>query len=227
MKYKTCVTVAESNPKRMAQNIRKALKGADYAEARLDFLKPDQIPESLEEIKKELKRIVCTVRTKKEGGKFSTSQKERVSILKLVSEYDPFLIDVEYNTLKANTSLRRFLDQEKVLLSWHDFNKTPTFSKLSEHFKNMRKIAKNVKIVTTAKNIGDVSNVLSLYSIKSKTNLIAFAMGDAGRMSRVLCLYLGSPYTYVSLGKTVAPGQFSLGEMKSIIGIKKHNKFRV
>lgn len=221
MKYKTCVTVAESNPKRMAQNIRKALKGADYAEARLDFLKPDQIPESLEEIKKELKRIVCTVRTKKEGGKFSTSQKERVSILKLVSEYDPFLIDVEYNTLKANTSLRRFLDQEKVLLSWHDFNKTPTFSKLSEHFKNMRKIAKNVKIVTTAKNIGDVSNVLSLYSIKSKTNLIAFAMGDAGRMSRVLCLYLGSPYTYVSLGKTVAPGQFSLGEMKSIIGIKK------
>jgi len=43
-------------------------------------------------------------------------------------------------------------------------------------------------------------------------------MGDHGRMSRILCLYLGSPYTYVSLGKPIAPGQFSLNEVKSIVG---------
>ncbi|EPA04704.1 hypothetical protein BG20_I2588, partial [Candidatus Nitrosarchaeum limnium BG20] len=42
---------------------------------------------------------------------------------------------------------------------------------------------------------------------------------DSGRISRVLCLYLGSPYTYVSLGKPVAPGQFSLDEMKKIISL--------
>ncbi|HXV51339.1 MAG TPA: type I 3-dehydroquinate dehydratase [Nitrosopumilaceae archaeon] len=38
-------------------------------------------------------------------------------------------------------------------------------------------------------------------------------------MSRILCLFLGSPYTYVSLGKPIAPGQFSLDEIKSIIKI--------
>jgi len=43
-------------------------------------------------------------------------------------------------------------------------------------------------------------------------------MGDFGRISRILCLYLGSPFTYVSLGKAIAPGQFSLTEVKSIVG---------
>ena len=50
-----------------------------------------------------------------------------------------------------------------------------------------------------------------------KLNLIAFAMGDYGRMSRIICLYLGSPFTYVSLGKPVAPGQFSLEQIKKIL----------
>jgi 3-dehydroquinate dehydratase-1 len=46
-------------------------------------------------------------------------------------------------------------------------------------------------------------------------------MGDHGRISRILSLYLGSPYTYVSLGKPVAPGQFSVDEIKKIIQLKK------
>ena len=59
-----------------------------------------------------------------------------------------------------------------------------------------------------------------LYNKKGKSNLISFAMGDAGRISRILCLYLGSPYTYVSLGKAVAPGQFSVDEVNKIINLK-------
>jgi len=48
-------------------------------------------------------------------------------------------------------------------------------------------------------------------------------MGDYGRMSRILCTKLGSPYTYVLLGKPVAPGQFSLKEMKSILALEGKN----
>ena len=80
----------------------------------------------------------------------------------------------------------------------------------------MAKFSSNVKIVTTAKSVNDATQVLQLYSKKGKTNLIAFSMGDAGRISRILCLYLGGPYTYVSLGKPVAPGQFSVDEVKKI-----------
>ena len=57
-------------------------------------------------------------------------------------------------------------------------------------------------------------------TILLKQNLIAFAMGDSGKMSRILCLYLGAPFTYVSLGKPVAPGQFSLDQIKKILNKK-------
>ena len=80
----------------------------------------------------------------------------------------------------------------------------------------MRKFSDMVKIVTVAKNVSDVSRLLSLYSIKSKSKLIAFCMGEQGKFSRILCLHLGSSFTYVSLGKAIAPGQFSVNEIKSL-----------
>ena len=219
MKHKTCVSIAEKNPKRMIQLIKKALKRSDYVEIRFDFLKPEQVPQALELSKKYLKFSVCTLRPKTEGGKFSGKELERISIIKLISEYKPFLLDIEYNTLRKNKSLLNYVKKTKtpVLVSWHDFKKTPSIIDLQKKLNQMKKISNNVKIVTTAKTVKDASKVLSLYSISSKINLIVFSMGDLGRISRVLCLYLGSPYTYVSLGKAVAPGQFSLDEIRSII----------
>ena len=108
----------------------------------------------------------------------------------------------------------------KLLVSWHNFKMTPTFSELKKQMEKMAKVSSNVKIVTTAKSVNDSTQVLQLYGKKGKTNLIAFSMGDAGRISRILCLYLGSPYTYVSLGKPVAPGQFSVDEIKKITSLK-------
>ena len=84
----------------------------------------------------------------------------------------------------------------------------------------MKKYSKNIKIVTFAKTNNDSSRILSLYNNSFNVKLIAFAMGDFGKMSRVLCLYFGSPFTYVSLGKPVAPGQFSLDQIKSIVNIR-------
>jgi 3-dehydroquinate dehydratase-1 len=75
-------------------------------------------------------------------------------------------------------------------------------------------------MVTTANSIKDTASVLSLYR-KNDAGLIAFAMGDFGRISRILCMSLGSPYTYVSLGKPVAPGQFSVDEVKSLLALQK------
>lgn len=220
MKYKTCVTIAERTPKRLMDITKKALKKSDYVELRLDFLKPEKVPEALKIVKNDLKKSVCTLRPKSEGGKFSGTEKERIAILKLIAEYNPFLLDVEFNSLKKNTLLTNYLKKTKtsILVSWHDFKKTPNFSFLNKMYKQMKRFSKNIKIVTKAKFAEDSALVLSLYGIASKTNLIAFSMGDLGKMSRILCLYLGSPYTYVSLGRPIAPGQFSLSEIKSITG---------
>ena len=71
MKYKTCVSIAEKNPYKIKQTLKIALKKSDYVEVRFDFLKIEQIPEAIEIIKKDLSKIVCTLRPKTEGGKFS------------------------------------------------------------------------------------------------------------------------------------------------------------
>ncbi len=218
MKYKTCVSIAEKTPKKLSQILKKALKESDFAEIRFDFLKPSQVPEALEMTKKDLKRAVCTLRPKAEGGKFIGSEKERISILKLIAEYNPYLLDVEFNTLKKNPSLRKYIIKTKttILVSWHDFNKTPSVEFLLKRLNEMKKFSNYVKIVTSAKKVTDASYVLSLYARAQGIKLITFAMGDEGRISRILCLYLGSPFTYVSLGKAVAPGQFSLKEIRKI-----------
>ena len=223
MKYKTCVSIAEKTPYRIKQILKIALKKSDYAEVRFDFLKIEQIPEALETIKKDLKKIVCTLRPKTEGGKFPGNEKERIAILKLIAEYNPFLLDVEFNTLKRNSSLVRYLKstKTKLLVSWHDFKKTPSSAELKKKMNQMTKFSFNVKIVSTAKSTNDSSRMLELYSKKGKNNLISFAIGDFGRISRILCLYLGSPFTYVSLGNPVAPGQFSVDEVKKITNLKK------
>ena len=133
------------------------------------------------------------------------------------------MLDIEFNTLKKNQELKKYLKstKTKLLVSWHDFKKTPTIAELKKKLNQMSKISSNVKIVSNAKSTEDSTRMLELYSKKGKTNLISFAMGDFGRISRILCLYLGSPYTYVSLGKAVAPGQFSVDEVNKIINLKK------
>src|SRR6267143_1227776 len=223
MTNKTCVTLAESNPSKLNSLLKTTLKRSDYAEIRFDFMKPNKVPIALNLVKKYLSRCVCTLRPKTEGGKFSGSEKNRISILKLIAEYNPYLLDVEYNTIRRNKALQKYLKKTKtdLLISWHDFAKTPNISFLKSMRKKMSKFSKNVKIVTTARSIKDTLRILSLYKFQSNTNLIAFAMGDYGRMSRVLCTQLGSPYTYVSLSKPIAPGQFSLDEIKSIFELKQ------
>jgi len=222
MKYKTCVSIVENSSYKIKQNLKDALKKSDYVEIRFDFLKTDEIPKTLESIKKDLKKIVCTLRPKSEGGKFEGGEKERIAILKLIAEYNPFLLDIEFNTIKKNKELAKYLKstKTKLLISWHDFKKTPKFSELKSMMSQMTEFSHNVKIVTTAKSVDDSTRTLQLYSKNRKNNLIAFAMGDNGRISRILCLYLGSPYTYVSLGKPVAPGQLSIDEVKKIISLK-------
>tara|TARA_B100000959_G_scaffold222524_1_gene235595 strand:- start:589 stop:1257 length:669 start_codon:yes stop_codon:yes gene_type:complete len=222
MRYKTCASVAEKTPKRLKQTLTKALKKSDYAEIRFDFLNPNLVPDALQQIKKDLRKCVCTLRPVSEGGKFEGGEKNRISIIKLIAEYNPFLLDVELNTLSKNKNLRRYLKNTgtDILVSWHNFKQTPSNSALKKKLTQMKKISNNIKIVTMAKSINDATQVLSLYK-NNNTKLIAFSMGNYGRISRILCLFLGSPYTYVSLGKPVAPGQFSVDEVKSIFARRK------
>jgi 3-dehydroquinate dehydratase-1 len=51
--------------------------------------------------------------------------------------------------------------------------------------------------------------------------MIAFAMGDLGKFTRVAALFLGAPFMYVSQdsGDKAAPGQITLSQMRALLEV--------
>ena len=114
MKYKTCVSIAENDPKKLVTVVKRALEKSDFAEIRFDFLKPKDVPDVLELVKKQLTKCVCTLRPKNEGGKFVGSESERKSIIKLIAEYNPFLLDIEFNALEKDKKFLKDIKNSKT-----------------------------------------------------------------------------------------------------------------
>ena len=110
--------------------------------------------------------------------------------------------------------------------SYHDYKGTDSIEALKALTEKCFAIGADIaKIVTMAapctgdNQSPDVDRVLSLYDHFDPAKLIAFAMGDAGKTSRIQCLVKGSPFTYASLNEadTAAPGQMTTREMRDII----------
>ena len=64
MKYKTCISIGENTPEKIRSKLKVALKKSDYVEIRLDFLKSEQVPKTLEIIKKRSKQSCLYTKTK-------------------------------------------------------------------------------------------------------------------------------------------------------------------
>lgn len=219
-KFKVCVSLATSSVDKLPRLISSALqKRADFVEIRFDHNIYKDIDRALDITSKIKRKAIFTLRSKEEGGEFEGSNKERVSLLEKLAMTRPMLLDVEISTLKKEKGIGQFLSENKVpiLVSSHDFRKTPNLSTLRNELKDMRKYSNYVKMVTTARSIEDNFKLLLLYDNNHNTRLIAFAMGEHGILSRLLCnLYGGSPFTYASLDKPLAPGQLDIVLMKKL-----------
>jgi 3-dehydroquinate dehydratase I len=215
-----CVSIGPEDAKSIEKEADRAFQlGADYVEIRFDFLNPDLLPAALNAAKGIRDRTVFTLRAKSEGGLFSGSEENRLHWLYRLVELEPMLIDVELDTLKKNDELADFLEKKKspLLVSWHDFEKTPPSDYIADVLSEMRTYSNYVKIVTTAHNIEDSLRLLELYETAIGLSPIFFAMGDAGVISRLFCNIIGNaPFTYASLEKNIAPGQLTVQQMKKL-----------
>lgn len=113
----------------------------------------------------------------------------------------------------------------KLILSFHDYQMTPGTDALAKVYREaVAAGADIVKIVTTAETTGDALRVLDLYRMlrdgklgRKRVPLVAFAMGEAGRFSRLEACRLGAPFMYCALRKkyVVAPGMFTMDEAET------------
>jgi 3-dehydroquinate dehydratase I len=217
---KICVSIAASDLEQLKIQIKQAFNfGADYVEIRFDFLNLSDLEEALSIANAVNKKAVYTLRSSEQGGQFKGNTFERITWLEKLSSSKPMLLDVELYTIKCNNNLADYLKENNtsVLISWHDFEKTPSNAQLTNLLYEMRKYSQNVKVVTTAQKTEDSLGLLELYENTLGVNLIAFAMGEAGVLSRLLCVIIGNaPFTYASLEKAIAPGQLTIKQMRKL-----------
>ncbi|MDQ5869305.1 MAG: type I 3-dehydroquinate dehydratase [Thermoproteota archaeon] len=217
---KICVSLAALSPEDHSILLQTATQeGSDYVEIRFDYLHPLDIQRALTELvhKKICRRSVFILRPRSEGRNFSDNESELVELFKKIALGGPMLLDVEFNTIKENIGLLYFLEQNQIpfMVSWHNLSETPSKHDLVIKFNEMRKYSKFLKLVTTAKTVGNAVNVVSLYDAIKNIVLVAFAMGEADVLSRLLCI-LYVPFLYQSLDAPVTPGQLNIHIMRKL-----------
>ena len=113
-----------------------------------------------------------------------------------------------------------------LIRSYHDFQGTPDEKGLQIALARCFRYGADIaKIVTTGHNSADVERIMGLYSIiledvdSMQGRLIAFAMGQAGKESRIECLKRGAPFTYACLNEAeaTAPGQIPTADLSKLI----------
>lgn len=219
-----CVVLAENSLEKLYAKLKGENKHTDLFELRLDFL--DTIEESLlEEILAKPYRFICTVRAKAEGGKKEVANSKRWKILEYCGKKGAYLVDVEWKNLfygRYKSLIKKSsLFPEKVLFSYHDFEKTPSLKTLKGLLKRASSEGvKWFKITTFVKTFSEAIDLLSLipYGKSLGIEVIAFGMGEIGKLSRILCLFAGAPFTYVfpKDGHPLAPGQLDILSAKKI-----------
>jgi len=206
-----CVSLGEES----YTDILMALEEVNFAEIRLDVSKITNA-----EIKSVFscgKQLIATCR---EGF---YNKYERLGRLIEAIHAGATFVDVETET---DEEFRKVVAEEaklndcKLIISYHNFDETPSLSEMCDVIDICKEQdADIVKLVTTARNKSDAAKVLSLYNRYNDTNLVAFAMGEAGLITRVACLFLGAPYTYAAISddKPLANGQLSVEKMKIVM----------
>lgn len=205
-----------------AKEILDILEKVEMAEVRMDLCELSD--EDIEEIFISDTPLVATCRAK--DGDFHETERKLLLAIKAGANYAD--LEIEAPGSVARRIQRACTEFGTVLIrSFHDFEGTGSIDSLREMADKCRNMGGEiVKIATAAKNKEDAARVLTLYKYYAPDGLIAFAMGESGRMSRLECLALGSPFTYAatSENEASAPGQISYAQMQEMLHSKAENR---
>ncbi len=187
----------------------------EFAEIRIDLL--DFPTDQLKDLFSINKNTIATCRNS------AKHNNNRIGLLKMAILAGAKYVDIEFETeTEIREEITEFAHNHNslLILSYHNFENTPDQENLELIIKqSLQWNADLVKIVTTAINENDCSVVMSLYA--RYKNIIAFCMGDHGRITRVAAPFLGAKFTYAAWNDNLstAPGQLTVDEMERIYAI--------
>lgn len=220
-----CTTIQNRTLEEIMNLLESSEPRIQMAEIRLD-----RCPLSIEEIEYLFSSsdtpLVATCRVVDDGNGTWEEAEEKLTA---AVEAGAAFLDLEIEAPKEiGKRLRRACTEygTTMIRSSHFFAGTPSDDVLRNTVEKCRKFGGEiVKIAAMATSEEDVARVLALYSSIASTNsaaetqrpveLVAFSMGEIGKVSRLDCLKLGSPFTYAALSEeeAAAPGQWTYSEM--------------
>ena len=210
--------------------------GSDLIEWRADCYEPSggnetlqgTLKEGLLSIRKEIGDLplLFTLRSFEEGGSRRMSEEEYFSLnQEAISSGIPDLIDLEYTKNREQMELAISEAHNagmKVILSQHDFLKTPSEKELMERYLGMQSLGAD--ITKQAVMPIDSRDVFRLLSVAKRMKnecadrpFIAISMGEEGMVSRVFAEHIGSAITYAAGENASAPGQIKAAELKKLL----------
>jgi 3-dehydroquinate dehydratase-1 len=153
--------------------------------------------------------VIFTIRLHSEGGKWVKQDKLRMPLfedaLKHLSAVD---VEMESKLMPAVCKLAKSL-QKSTVISFHDFDKTPSLGKLKEIAEKSAEHGSIVKISTMAKTSRDILTLQKLLDCDFGVPLCVIGMGASATKTRIAFPSMGSCLTYGYLDTPSAPGQLS------------------
>jgi len=200
--------------------------GIDLLEIRLDAL-PHDCPILIEWPLP----VIATARDPKEGGlnKLSLTQRQQLleSALPWVS-----MIDVELCSAKEFSSLiaRAREVQRSLILSYHNFHKTPSLAELQELATRAHNLGATIfKVATMTQSEEELQRLLEFQQLSHPLPVAAMGMGLLGKKSRPLLAAAGSAlvygYLYEPLTTMPTPAQWSSKKLAKRIKCMKNRQY--
>jgi 3-dehydroquinate dehydratase/shikimate dehydrogenase len=195
----------------MILSMRESTEGADIVELRVDGVREPDLGRLRAENDKPL---VLTCRSSAEGGFFSGTEEERLSLLARAIELEFDYVDVEMAAWRQALACKT--SAAKLILSRHFFEQPP---------KNLEEIVRQgtemgAHVVKLAVRASSLADGLRLFEAGAPArdrgvSYVPVSMGPAGMSCRILGPRWGAELTYASARGLPAtgPGQVDLGEL--------------
>jgi 3-dehydroquinate dehydratase type I len=198
---------------------RAVQKEADLFEIRLDRLGPSADLKALNTTKSILK--IAATRQFGQGGEFRGTEEERFRTLLNAAETGFDYIDLEESAVGLDSKIKAIRAAgSKTIISHHNFKSTPTVTELEKIRRRITKCTPDIcKVVTTATSNQDNLVTLSFLQRSPRDlKMVCFAMGEEGKISRVVSPMFGAHFTIASMeaGGETAPGQLTIDDLRGI-----------
>ena len=224
-----CIPIVASTHAGAMRAIERSAAAVDVIELRMDLIRNGRLVELIDQVRACDEAAALLVTHRREAGSNPLQERRRIDVLKEAVGLGVDYVDVELETdriLREEllTSIRYLQNRTALIVSHHDFCRTPTLKALKSIFLGcVNAGADIVKIVTWAGKQEDNLRMLRLISDarREDIDIIGFCMGPKGRISRIAAPMLGSCISYVTLrkGGESASGQLTLKEMNTVMEV--------